>query len=154
MSIIKRITLHVFLILLVLILPPLVYDYISHTTLSRIPGMLMVGGLSYPAYFSYLVMRLHSKRARFIWLHLIALLTISFFSLYASDRSTPLIVALLPAILGLITLPIAAVAKLLKQGPLAINCLLSSLVSGPIGLALSMLAIYGAAMSAMSGMRW
>ena len=149
-----RIALHLFLILVVLILPPLVYDYISHTSLSTVPGMLMSGGLSYPVYFSYLVTRMHSVRARFILLHLIAMLTISFFTLEASDRSTPFIVALLPAILGQITLPMAAVARLRKQRPLAINCLLSTLVSGPIGLALSMLAIYGMGMSAMSGMRW
>ncbi|MES2040145.1 MAG: hypothetical protein V4495_20200 [Pseudomonadota bacterium] len=154
MSIIKRIALHVFLILLVLILPPLVYDYISHTSLSTVPGMLMLGALSYPAYFSYLVTRLHSARARLILLHLITLLTLSFFMLMASDRSTPLIVVLLPAILGLVTLPAAVIATLSKQRPLAINCLWSSLVSGPIGLALSMLAIYGVGMSAMSGMRW
>lgn len=154
MPIIKRITLHLFLILLVLILPPLVYDYISHTSLSTVPGMLMLGAFSYPAYFSYLVTCLHSARARLILLHLITLLTISFFMLVTSGSSTPLIVVLLPAILGLGTLPVAVIARLCKQKPLAINCLLSSLVSGPIGLALSMLAIYGMGMSAMSGMRW
>ncbi|MFZ6676907.1 hypothetical protein [Undibacterium sp. Tian12W] len=149
-----RIALHLFLILLVLILPPLVYDYISHTKLSNVPGMLMLGGLSYPAYFSYLATRLRSARARLILLHLIALLTISFFMLDASGRATPLIVLLLPAILGLITLPAALIARLRKQRALAITCLWSSLVSGPLGLILSMLAIYGAGMSAMSGMRW
>ncbi|BBB58283.1 hypothetical protein UNDKW_0010 [Undibacterium sp. KW1] len=149
-----RIGLHLFLILLVLILPPLVYDYISHTNLSNVPGILMLGGLSYPAYFSYLATRLHSDRARLILLHLIAMLTISFFMLDASGRTTPLIMLLLPAILGLIMLPAAAIARLRMQRALAINCLWSSLVSGPIGLILSMLAIYGAGMSAMSGMRW
>jgi|GEM_PF-2034857 len=154
MPLIKRIALHLFLILLVLILPPVVYDYISHTELSNVPGMLMLGGLSYPVYFSYLATRLHSARTRLILLHLIAMLTISFFMLVASGRTTPLIVVLLPAILGLITLPAAAIAWLCKKIPLAINCVWSSLISGPIGLALSILAIYGAGMSAMSGMRW
>ncbi|MBI1771511.1 MAG: hypothetical protein HYR68_03995 [Burkholderiales bacterium] len=154
MSFIKRIALHLFLIPLVLILPPLAYDYISHTELSAVPGMLMLGSLSYPVYFSYLATRLHSARISFILLHLIALLTISFFTLEASGSATPLIVVLLPAILGLVTLPAAVVAKLRKRRPLAINCLLSSLVSGPLGLALSMLAIDGVGMSAMSGMRW
>lgn len=116
--------------------------------------MLMLGSLSYPVYFSYLATRLHSARISFILLHLIALLTISFFTLEASGSATPLIVVLLPAILGLVTLPAAVVAKLRKRRPLAINCLLSSLVSGPLGLALSMLAIDGVGMSAMSGMRW
>ncbi|MFZ6731257.1 hypothetical protein ACO0LG_04965 [Undibacterium sp. Ji42W] len=154
MSIIKRIALHLFLILLVMILPPLIYDYISHTDLSNVPGMLMIGGLSYPVYFSYLATRLHSARARLILLHLIAMLTISFFMLDASGRTTPLVVLLLPAILGLIMLPAAAMARLRKQRELAINCLWSSLVSGPLGLILSILAIYSAGMSAMSGMRW
>ncbi|MFZ6746384.1 hypothetical protein ACO0LC_24395 [Undibacterium sp. JH2W] len=154
MSVIKRIALHAFLISVVLILPPLVYDSLSHTRLGSVPGMLMLGGLSYPTYFSYLVTGLQSARARFIWLHLIALLTISFFALEASDRSTPLLVALLPAILGLITLPMAAIAKLRQQRPLATTCLFSSLVSGPTGLVLSLLAIYSMGMSAMSGMRW
>lgn len=154
MSIHKRIALHLFLILMVLILPPLVYDYISHTDLSKLPGMLMLGGLSYPAYFSYLAIRQRSDRARLILLHLIAMLTISFFMLDASGRTTPLMVLLLPAILGLITLPAAVIVWMRRQRALAINCLWSSLVSGPIGLFLSVLAIYGAGMSAMSGMRW
>ncbi|MFZ6654688.1 hypothetical protein [Undibacterium sp. TJN19] len=153
----KRICLHIFLILIVLILPPVVYDFVSSSSLSHLShvnGLDMTGGLAYPAYFSYWVTRLRSARARLILLHLIALLTISFFTLEASGRSTPLFVILLPAIVGLITLPIALLATSRGQKPLAVNCLLSSLVNGPLGLILSLLTIYGAGMGAMSGMRW
>jgi uncharacterized membrane protein len=150
----KRICLHVFIILVVLILPPVVYDFVSRSSFSYVHGLDMIGGLGYPAYFSYWVTRLRSPRARLILLHLIGLLTISFFALAAGGRSTPLIVILLPALLGLITLPVALIAKTRGQTALAVNCKLSSLVCGPLGLGLSMLAVYGAGMGAMSGMRW
>ena len=149
-----RIAIHVLIVFFVMLIPPLLYDAVSKSSYQGNEALLFAGGLTYPAYLAYWITRLKSGRAKFILLHLLAILTVMFLVLAGSGRTMPDALLFLPLILTLLPLAPALWAGLRHNQRLLKTSLLSVLASLPICLVLSALLLYGMGMSAMSGMRW
>jgi len=149
--------LHIPLLLFVTLAPVAVYERVSTSAWRDVPGLDFAGGITYPLYTAFLISRLKSARAKFILLHLLLLLTLSWLAFTIGGRSNSVAVitmVVLPALVGAMAIPLAITASLRHKVQLAKTCLFSTLLSLPIGLALSVLALYGIGRSAMSGMRW
>jgi hypothetical protein len=96
-------------------------------------------------------------RAKFILFHLLLLLTLSWlgFTIGGKSNSAAVIsMVVLPPLGGAMAIPLTTTAYIRHKVQLAKTCLFSTLLSLPIGLALSVLALYGIGRSAMSGMCW
>lgn len=149
--------LHIPLLLFVTLVPVAVYERVSNSAWRNVPGLDFAGGITYPLYAAFLVSRLKSTRAKFILFHLLLLLTLSWMAFTIGGRSNSaamIAMVILPALVGAMAIPLAITAYLRHKVQLAKTCLFSTLLSLPIGLALSVLALYGIGRSAMSGMRW
>lgn len=149
-----KVWLHLAIICVVLLAPPLIYDAISRTSLQKGNGFEFAGGLLYPAYFCYWLLQLRSTRAKCILGFTLGLLTVSAIILGTSDRATPLILLLFPAIIGAAPIALSVVAGIMRNKAMAITWLFTSLIALPLGVSISVLATYGAAMSSLGNMRY
>ena len=84
MKLAGKIALHLLLIFLVLLVPPLVYDLVSRHVGGQSPW-LYVGGLSYPLYLGWWITRIGHPRIRAILLHLLGFATLM--SAFGPDSS-------------------------------------------------------------------
>jgi hypothetical protein len=149
--------LHVMLLLVVTLVPVQIYEMVRTSAWHDVPGLDFAGGITYPLYIAYLISRLKSTRAKFILFHLLILLTLAWLGMGISIRSNSILMMvslLLPSVIGAMPLPLAVIAYIRRNMHLVRTCLVSTLLSLPIGLALSMLVLYGMGRSSMSGMRW
>ena len=153
-SVVKKISVHIVVLLLVVIAPPLIYDAVSRSSYSEIAGLDMIGGLTYPAYILYWIMRIKNARARFIVCYPVILVTVSALTIAFGERSMPMVVVALPACLGILPLLMAVIAAIKRKAHFAVTCLWAALLALPMGLAMSLLLLYGLGMSAVGNMRY
>ena len=146
--------LHACIVLFVVLLPPIVYDAVSSSSLGGFKWLQFSGGITYPLYATYWIAKLGNPRVRFMLLHLTLVLTLIFFVVFTSNRSTPMFVGLLPAIGAAAPLPGAVASWLRGNGKLAVTCLVSSLIALLIAVPCSLLLIYTVAISPAWGMRY
>jgi hypothetical protein len=147
-------TLHACVVLLVVLLPPIVYDAVSASSHAGIKWLQFSGAITFPLYAAYWIAKLRKPRTRFVLLHLILVLALIFFVALTSNRSTPMLLALLPVIGAAAPLLGTVVSWLRGNSRLAVTCLVSSMLALLIAASSSLLLIYGVAMSPASNMRY
>jgi hypothetical protein len=145
---------HTCTLLVVVALPPIVFEIIGSTSLQNIRGSGFLGGITYPLYAAYWITKLKYPRAKFMLLHLVFVLTVAFATAVTGGRSTPLSVAWLPSIAAILPLLGTAVSWSRGNRRLATTYALSSLAELPVGVLSSVVIIYGMAMSSVGGMRY
>jgi hypothetical protein len=143
----RRIATHSLILLLVTCLPPLIYEAVDRSRWRDIDGIAFAGGVTYPAYACYWILKIGNARARFILLYLLSLLTISCLATGLWPHNPPVPVLVLPAIVGALPLFGALYLRAVGEQHAAKTCLLSAVVSLPVGVAFSTVIIFGAAMS-------
>lgn len=146
--------LHVCVVLLVVLLPPIVYSAVSASRYQGIDWLTFSGGVTYPLYAIYWIARLKNFRVRFILLHLALVLTIAAATAFVSNRSTPLLVAFLPTIAAALPILGSVASRMYGSGRVAVTCLVSSLLALLVGVPSSLLIAYGMGMAAMGNMRY
>lgn len=146
--------LHVCVVLLVVLLPPIVYSAVSASRYQGIDWLPFSGGVTYPLYAIYWIARLKNFRVRFILLHLALVLTIAAATAFVSNRSTPLLVAFLPTIAAALPILGSVASRMYGSGRVAVTCLVSSLLALLVGVPSSLLIAYGMGMAAMGNMRY
>jgi len=148
---------HLGILLLVLILPPLWYDFFSGTPWSQHNLLLMAGAFIWPLYFVWLGLKCPWPRLRFILLQLIGLLSLMGLAMLTTDCRAPdwqtWLVLVGPPLAALLPLP--AVRRAEREPPgLRRRWLVASLASLPFALGYAALTVYATGMCAMAGMRW
>ena len=152
-----RIGKHLAILLLVLILPPIWYDFFSGTPWSQHNLLLMAGALTWPLYALWLSLKCPWPRLRFILMQLLGVLTlVALAALLASCRAPDrLMWAVLLVPLAAALLPLPALRRVERQqAGFRRNWLFGSLASLPFALGFGVLMFYATAMCAMAGMRW
>ncbi|MDP5238892.1 hypothetical protein Q9Q94_05090 [Uliginosibacterium sp. 31-16] len=153
----SRVAKHLGIFLLVLILPPIWYDFFSGTQLAQHNLVLMAGAITWPLYVLWLSLKCPWPRLRFILLQLLGVLTlIGVAALLASCRAPDWLmwaVLLLPLVAAVLPLPALRRAER-QQAGFRRNWLFGSLSSLPLALGFGILMFYATAMCAMAGMRW
>jgi hypothetical protein len=148
-----KVLLHLAIIGVVLMTPPLVYDAVSRFSWRTANGLAFSGGLVYPVYFGYWICQLKSVRAKCLWGYTLGLIAASMRVFGMSDRSTSFVVLLIPAIIGAIPIALSIVTGIMRNRPMAIIWLFTTLIVLPLGVLISMLATYGAAVATLGNMR-
>ncbi|MEO8730310.1 MAG: hypothetical protein ABI410_13235 [Rhodoferax sp.] len=156
LSIAIKVLINLAIILLVLLIPPLVYDYLINTKFGH--NYPMIGGITYPLYISYLTLKLKNFRAKFIILHIIIvfisyILSIVFLDNIKNNYAQGLI---LPLTMLVVLYPLGMSYFFKKRGDILLSatCRISCLVALPFGIALTLLTLFSLSRSAMGGMRW
>lgn len=145
---------HAFILLCVVLLPPIVYDAVRTSAYQGIEWLHFSGGASYPLYAMYWISKLKNFRAKFILLHLTVVLTIAVATAFASNRHTPMFVAFLPTAAAALPLLAALVSWLHDRRERAVTYMVGSLLALLIAVPCSLLIIYGMAMSSVGPMRY
>jgi hypothetical protein len=152
------VVLHGFILLAVLLIPPLTYDFVSASPWSDNEFLLFVGALSWPLYAISLSLKCRGERLRFVLVQAIFVLTAmavsaKFARCQMSDAQT-IVVLLAPLLVAALPAPLLIQPGWRRLARFRKLWLLISLSCMPFALGYIGLMIYGAAMCAMSGMRW
>lgn len=150
-SLLRSLSLHATLVVLVLLVPLAVYELVSQSRFRNVELLAFSGALAYPAYIGLWIRKMRSGRARFILYHLLLVLVTAFLALIAGGNQPSLIRIVIPALVGAATLPVAAIAALRGNRWLAVTSLGSAALSLPVGAALSWAIFVGAALSGVRG---
>jgi hypothetical protein len=153
-SFMATLMLHALILLGVVILPVVVYNVVSASSLRRIQGLEFSGGATYVLYAVYWIAKIPSFRIKFILLHLATLLVVALTTANFSTRSTPAIAAVLPTIVGVLPGLGICSSWFRRINGIAATCCISILLALPLGAILSFLILYGSAMSSIGGMRY
>ena len=135
---ILKILVHILVVLVVVLLPPLAYDAVTQSRYHGDDFFLFMGGATYPAYCLYWLLKIKNPRVKFVWIHITIVFTIRFFGLLFSDEGRySLIVVMLPSMVGALPLPLYIVHRLRNNFGFTTTYLISTAIAFPIGLVLS-----------------
>ncbi|WP_146604288.1 hypothetical protein [Cupriavidus phytorum] len=150
-SLLRNLSLHATLVLIVLLVPGAVYELVSQSRFRNVELLAFGGAVTYPAYIGLWTRKLRSERARFILFHLLLVLVTAFVAFIVGGNQPSLARIMTPAAVGAATLPVAAIAALRGNRWLAVTSLGSAAISLPVGAILSWVIFVGAALSGMHG---
>ena len=153
-SVVAVFALHVCVVLLVVLLPPIVYSAVSASRYQGDEWLLFSGGATYPLYAIYWLAKIKNPRVRFILLHLTFVLMTAAATAFVSNRSTPLLVAFLPTIAAALPILGSVASRMHGRSSAAATFLVSSLIALLVGVPSSLLIAYGMGMAAVGNMRY
>lgn len=153
MKLAGKIALHLLLIFMVLLVPPLVYDLVSKHVDGESPW-LYAGGLTYPLYLSWWISRIGHPRIRAILLHLLTFASLMSALVLLLDRRGAQFALFLPAASLLPCLAILLLRAAQGRGDDMRTHLYGLLLLIPFALFLTGLIFLGMGMLGMRGMRW
>lgn len=158
----SRITLviatHVFVLFLVAVIPVVVFEAVASYAQAGHPrahAFAFIGGVTYPLYVGHWLLKAKSLTLKFTSLHLLSLVTLTFFvSGVCNSLKLPALLLVFPIGWSLLPGFIAAFASVRGNRSLVRACVFSLVISFPLALVMSVLLAYGQGMSSMAGMRW
>jgi len=156
-SIVLRVILHVLVLLFVVLVPVLVYEWVmgqqseGHRNVGR---FAFAGCVTYPIYLLYWATKIRSTYLRYIVAHTIWMLTLTMGAMGLFIPSLQWLALALPFTCSAACLPASAVARFLGKRQHCKAWLTTFAVSLPLAAALTVMVGYGAGLSAMSGMRY
>jgi hypothetical protein len=153
MKLAGNIALHLLLILAVVAIPPMVYDWVAKHVAGD-SSWLFVGGLTYPLYLGWWIMRIGHPRLRVILLHLLAFASLMAALVLVLDKRSAGFAPFLPAALLLPSIVLALLRAAQRRADDARTHLYALLLLIPFALALTALIVIGMSLTAMQGMRW
>jgi hypothetical protein len=149
---------HAFVLLLVTVIPVLVFEAIASYAQDghkRAHAFDFIGGITYPLYIGYWLLKAKSFTFKLTTLHLLTLVTLTIFVTNFCDvYKLPTVQVMFPIVWSLLAAPVAAVAHTRGQSFFVRGCVTSLLTSFPLALLMSALLAYAQGMSSMAGMRW
>jgi hypothetical protein len=148
-----KIALHLLLIGIVVLVPPLLFDRLNQAGIHD-SIWVFSGGLTYPLYLGWWVSRIRQPIIRTILLHLIAFTTVASALVMSLDKRTAGFAPFVPAAALLPCLACAVVRGVQGRRSDIRAHLYALLLLLPFALGLTALILFGLAMTSMQGMRW
>ncbi|CBJ40390.1 membrane protein of unknown function (plasmid) [Ralstonia solanacearum CMR15] len=151
---IQKIGLHLVLICLVVLVPPLLYERLVAAGVTDVL-LLFIGALTYPLYMGYWIMRIQQPRMRIPLLHLLSFVVVVVFCVLGLDSHVNTIVCVVgvPAVL-LIGLIFALVELFRRKRVAAMSHFLGFMLLFSMALFTEYLILSAISMSVMKGLRY
>lgn len=157
-SLAAKLIVHALVVVLVVMTPVMVYDQMNALYLSghrQVDAFYFIGGVTYPLYAIYWLLKIRSLTFKVTLIHLVALVSLTLFISGLCDAwKLPTLQLVCPLALALTALPLALLARVTGKIQVAKAFLIGTAVSLPIAGAMSVLLAFGQGMSALGGMRW
>jgi len=146
---------HLFILILVVLVPLVVFELVSLTALRDNKPLLMIGSVSWPLYAAWIFLKIRHERLRFILLQLLGVLSgIGLMALLASCAASDALMGLVrafPVLLSLVPLPVLLAPALRRSEAFCRHWYIAVLICLPLALAFAALMTYGSHMCALAG---
>lgn len=148
---------HLFILILVLLLPPVVYELVSLTSFRDNKPLLMAGAVIWPLYAAWLCLKLGSERLRFVLLQLLGVLSgIGLMALLASCAASDVFmwfVRAFPLLLAALPLPVLFKPASLRSVAFSRHWFIAVLIGLSLALGFAALMTHASHMCELAGMR-